>query len=234
MSALTLTQFERIPSMGAILGTTGCTEVLNQINKELGSSSYFGSIDDPFAAQHNYFVYNIVAPMRLIATQFKEQFKELHQPKDNNIFRPIVSVADLEEGIPECMWEAIAQHPTIKALGKQDRVDLFGLDVSLLPESNPYHRLLNNGVSTFSAQDLKDSGGTYIEEHDWRSTDPVLSVDDLEALEDTYEFLDRYYTDLDEIYEKLGKTHVIHDKSYIHDGLQLRDLDVTSFPNRKG
>ena len=234
MSTLTLTQFDRIPTISALLGTQGHREILDQINTEMGTASYFGSSDDPFSTQHQYFIDRVVAPIQQVARQFKQQYKELLHPKECNVFKPIRSLEDLEEGIPECMWEAVAMHPVVREYGKQHRVDLFGMDVVNLPKENPYERLMRNGVASFTAEELKANGGKYTVEFEYHSDDPQLTDDELDDLRDTYDFITSFYHDLDELYEKLNKTHLLREKSYLDEGTQLRDLDITAFPNRKG
>lgn len=231
--SLTLTQFDRIPSIGAILGTQGQKEVLDEINMELGSASFFGSTDDPFADQHQYFVDKVIAPIQLVAQQFKRSFKELQAP-DLNAIRPILSIKDLENGIPECMWVPIAMHPIIRQFGDQHRVDLFGMDVKNLPKENVYQRLIDNGVATITPESLKENDGKYIVEFVYSSDDPQLTDDELEAIKDTYDFIDLFYTDLDKMYDKLNMNHLLQEKSYLQEDMQIRDLDFTSFPNKKG
>ncbi len=231
--SLTLTQFDRIPSIGAILGTQGHKEVLDEINRSLGSASFFGSTDDPFADQHQYFVEKVIAPIQLVAQQFKQSFAELKEP-NKNVFRSIVSIKDLEHGIPECMWVPIAMHPIIRELGEQSRVDMFGINPKNLPEENVYQRLIDNGRASFDLEELKANGGKYTVEFEYRSDDPQLTDDDLEYIEDTYNFIELFYNDLDSMYEKLNKSHLLKHKSYMQEDMQIRDLDFTAFPNKKG
>lgn len=230
---LTIAQFDRIPSIGALLGTQGQKEILDQINASYGSSSFFGSSEDPFANQHNYFINKIVEPIRMVASQFKQQFKEMLN-KNENVIRPIISVKDLENGIPECMWDAICLHPVIRNFGEQHRVDLFGMDTKYFPKENVYERLIHNGETTFTFDELKKNNGEYTVEFEYRSTDPDLSDDDLECINDTYNFIDLFYSDLDRLYEKTNKKHILKKKSYLLEGMQLRDIDITSFPNKRG
>lgn len=233
MSSLSIAQFDRIPTIGALLGTQGPKEVLDTINSRFGGSSFFGSSDDPFATQHQYFIDNVIQPMQIVAQQFKQQFKEMIYT-DENVIKPIVSLYDLEHGIPEAMWLPIALHPTVRKLGEERRIDMFGFDAKNLPEENVYQRLIDNGTVVLDAEELKKNGGTYsyVVEH-W-STDPILADEELDAIEDTYEFLGRYYTGLDELYEHLGDGTLLKSKSYLQEGMQLRDLDVTSFPDKRG
>ena len=231
--SLTLTQFDRIPTIGAILGTQGQKNILDEINAELGSASFFGSTDDPFADQHQYFVDKVIAPIQLVAQQFKQSFKELQCP-DLNAIKPILSVKDLEQGIPECMWVPVAMHPIIRQFGEQHRVDLFGMDIKNLPEENVYQRLIDNGVVTLTPELLEENDGKYTVEFLYCTDDPKLDDDELEAIKDTYDFIDLFYNDLDNLYAKLNKTHLLQEKSYLQEDMQLRDLDFTAFPNKKG
>lgn len=231
--SLTLTQFDRIPSIGAILGTQGHKEVLDEINKNFGSTSFFGSTDDPFATQHQYFIDKVVAPIQLVAQQFKQSFAELQTP-DLDTIKPILSLKDLEHGIPECMWIPIALHPVIRELGEQSRIDLFGIDVKNLPKENVYQRLIDNGKAVLDPDELKANGGKYTVEFYYTTDDPQLTDDELEAIADTYNFIDLFYSDLDKLYEKLNKTHLLRKKTYLQEDMQIRDLDFTAFPNKKG
>lgn len=231
--SLTLNQFDRIPSIGAILGTQGHKELLDAINKDLGSASFFGSTDDPFASQHQYFVDRVIAPIQLVAQQFKQSFAEMKEP-NKNIFKSILSLKDLENGIPECMWVPIALHPVIRELGEQSRIDLFGIDAKNLPKENVYQRLIDNGKAVLDPDELRANDGKYTVEFVYASDDPDLTDDELEAIEDTYNFIDLFYGDLDKMYEKLNKIHLLKKKSYMGEDMQIRDLDLTAFPNKKG
>lgn len=234
MAVLTLNQFTNTPTIGAILGTQGSNELINELNKEFGSqSSFFGSNDDPFNSQHMHFIKQVVEPIRIVANQFKQQFKEMFN-NNENIFRPITSLSDLEGGIPECMWVPIAMHPIIRKFGEQNRVDLFGIDAKNLPEENVYQRLIDNGEVTITADELKSNGGKYTVEFTYNTTDPKLSDDDLDAIRDTYSFIELFYSDLEDVYRKCDMTHVLKDKSYLQDDTQIMDLDFTAFPYKKG
>lgn len=234
MSSLSIAQFDRLPTIGALLGTQGHKEVLDQINAAYGSSSFFGSAEDPYANQHNFFINKIVEPIRIVATQFKQQFKEIMYTNEN-VIRPITSVSDLETyGIPECMWNAVAMHPIIRKFGEQHRVDLFGMDTKHFPKENVYDRLIHNGEVTLYYDQLKENNGQYTVHFDNRSTDPDLDDDEIECIRATYEFIDLFYSDLDKIYVKTNKKHILNDKSYLSEGVQFRDLDITAFPDKKG
>ena len=229
--SLTICQYDQIPTIGAILGSQGHKDALDNINRKYGSSSFFGSSDDPCASHFSYFVERVVEPIRIIASKFREQFKELMEPEVNQ-FKPIVSLKDMEQGIPECMWLPIAMHPTIRKLGEQRRVDLFGYDTEYLPKENVYDRLIHNGEAWLTPATVTND--TYeITIENW-STDPVITEEELEAIEDTYNFIDRFYGDLDTMFDSIGKKSYLKKKSYLNEDMMIRDLDFTSFPNKKG
>lgn len=230
--SLSIMQFDRVPSIGALLGTQGPREVLDLVNSKLGGSSFFGSSADPFAEQQKFFIEKVVAPIRMIGQQFKTQFSEMLNKHTNSI-RPITSLHDLEYGIPECMWLPIAMHPTIKKFGEQKRIDMFGIDSKSLPNENPYLRLINNGVDIDLAE-YKKLGEDYMYTVEIRTDDPEVTDEELDAIADTYDFIDLFYNGLDQLYDKIGKSDILKKKSYMTDDLELRDLDITSFPDKKG
>lgn len=230
--SLSIMQFERIPSIGAILGTQGHRDVLDSLNNQLGSSAFFGSSADPFAEQQKYFIDRVVEPIRMIGTQFKAQFGEMLN-KHENVIRPIESIKDLEYGIPECMWMPIAMHPTIKKLGEQRRIDLFGMKPTDIPDENPYLRLINNGVD-IDLDKAKELGDDYTYTIEVRTDDPVLTDEELDYIEDTYNFIDLFYNGLDKLYDSIGKKSELTSKSYMDEDTVISDLDFTSFPDKKG
>lgn len=225
---LTMHYVDRLPQIGDILGSRGSRDMIDSLNRELGSAAFFGSSDDPFKSQHNFFIERVIQPMRLAAAQFSNIFSEVRQREDNHSIRAIDTLEMLERGIPTSMILPIAHHPFIRELATQGRVDNFGIDPELLPTENPYQRLIDNGTA-----DIDPTKDTYTLSYHWESTDPDLSIDEIEMIKDTYDFIDLFYSDLDKIYKSVGKS--LADKSYLQgEGLRLKDIDITDFPRLKG
>lgn len=225
---LTMHYVDRLPQIGDILGSRGSRDMIDSLNQELGSAAFFGSSNDPFKSQHNFFIERVIQPMRLAAAQFSNIFSEVRQREDNYSIRAIDSLEMLERGIPTSMVLPIAHHPFIRELATHGRIDNFGIDPELLPTENPYQRLIDNGTA-----DIDPTKDTYVLNYHWESTDPNLSIDEIEMIKDTYDFIDLFYSDLDNIYKTVGKS--LSDKSYLQgDNLRIKDIDITDFPRLKG
>ncbi len=176
---------DRIPSVGALLGTSGTAAVVQSINQQLGSVR-FGELNTRFAEAHNAFHRQVVAPLRAAAEQVKSLATTLHNP---DTFRPLVTEEDFKS-IPPCMWIPIVQYAPVKSLLKQGRVWGFGLDPDYLDEEDTWGRLVDNGKSRDVAADMDKDGYVTLTAVHW-SDDPEHRGRDLSAIETTREAIDR-------------------------------------------
>ncbi len=178
------------PSMGALLGTSASSEVLQEINNRQGAT-FFGSRYD---AVNDSFMQNIIAPMRQSEMTLKNMSAAMLNPDQ------IISLVEPEHytNIPASMHMPILLYAPVRDLLRRGRIDGFGYDEEQLPEEDIYERLLNNGhiQSLSDAYTSKDSD--IVTFHwDINSHDPELSVNDRDAIRETREYVDYLLTNTD-------------------------------------
>lgn len=169
-----------IPSPGALLGTSGSANVIAAIQDSFGSSSYFGSAQDPFREINNAFIRNVVTPIRELSAEVREVTNALLRP---NVFRPLETIEDFRH-IPDCMKFPVIMHPPLRRLLKQGRISGFGYDEDELPTEDVYGRLISNGV----IEDILLQAGNkrYLDlNYVWCGDDPEITLDEIEHVERT-------------------------------------------------
>lgn len=176
---------------GAMLGTEGKIELIQEINNACGGGSYFGGEDDPYRTSYGHFMTQIVAPVRQNIETIRSVNEEAHMP---DVMRPITTVAELKKGIPPCMYKPILTHPAIRQQLEEEVIDGFGIKPTELPDEDVYGRLANNGVA--SLNDLDENGGVWFV-WEYHSDDPEFTDDELEAIRKTREFIDEFMIDED-------------------------------------
>ena len=179
---------DAIPSAGALFGTVGRRNVMDAINNALGSSGFFGSAADIFAPYRSAFMSDIVSPLLRVSEAARNLVVAMVNPDE---YRPLVTEADFA-AIPPIMQMPIIMYEPLKRLLMDGKIEGFGYNPAWLPEEDVYGRLINNcrcddiGAALVASGDNRyDWHGTY-----W-STDPRLSEDELEAIEETRDFIDR-------------------------------------------
>lgn len=172
-------------SAGSLLGTSGTQALINSINDSLGSSSFFGSVHDAYRDIRNSFMENIVRPIQQATQVMQSAVNILLNP---DIYRPLTNSEDLR-AIPPCMFEPILMHPPVRSLLEQGRISGFGYDPRYLPQEDVYGRLINNGCVNGVLDHIEADGGVDLY-YEWRSDDPQLGFDEIEALEQTRRFID--------------------------------------------
>lgn len=173
------------PSPGALLGTTGTNELVQQINNNLGmSSQFFGSVDDIFAKGRQAFVQNIVEPIRQVGHTIKGVTNKLLR---NDVIMPLIQEDDFEY-IPPTMHMPILMYEPVRQLHDQGRVHGFGYDPANMPTEDVYGRLIDNGVVDLDTDMEEDGSITFC--HEWDTDDPDLSFEELNYIEQTRMYLD--------------------------------------------
>lgn len=175
-------------SLGAMLGTSGSSELIKTINHYTGGDTYYGSTGDPFRNNYMHFMQNIVQPVR--DTQLKLQAAKMTIEQVDE-YRAIESIEDLEQGIPPCMYDGIITFQPIRELALAGKIEAFGIDVAVGSLEDPYGRLINNGTVMLVPENIdKDSMVEIV--HEWRSTDPDINIDQLDLLERTRLYLEEF------------------------------------------
>lgn len=178
-------------SLGAILGTSGSSELISSINQRCGGGSFFGSMDDPFRAGYQSFMTKIVEPIRQVQQTLFNTAKVLFH-KDS--YRPIDSREELEKGIPPCMQLGIVYYAPIRRMLEEESIDGFGIDVKTLREDDPFEPVLSSNFAELHSTVLKGKGDFELVYHEY-SDSPEMEHDEIKALRATREYIDRFIVD---------------------------------------
>ncbi len=181
--------------LGAIFGTSGTADFYRMAAETSGvATSYFGNASDPSRNDYAIFQTQILQPIQRTEEQFALAKVTVDVP---NVIRPLTSIEDLKQA-PPCMHIPIIMYAPIRQLLEDERIDGYGYDPKSLPKEDVYDRLINNGKVVLypGSPDLdeKDPNVFYTTTEE-RSTDPILSFDDVIALETTRNYLDTFLTD---------------------------------------
>lgn len=187
---LEITQLATTPSLGALLGHRGGQELLQTINRNLGSNAFFGSNEDRYGQQHQNFVNKFIEPIR----QVNRMVCDIgHRLVNNDYFRPLTTPEDLG-ACPPCMMPSLLTHEPVFKLLKQGRICGWGYTPEMLTDAKEqYTRLVEtNGTIWYETEssNLKDN-------EFWEETtihygiDPDLSIEDRIAIEETREYINK-------------------------------------------
>lgn len=178
-----------MPSPGALLGTSGGSELIQSINDSIGNTEWFESARNAFAPMHNAFLQNVVNPIRQTMTALSSTVTSYLNP---DVFRPLVQENDLVS-IPPCMHIPILMAPAVQHLHEQGRIDGFGYDPDTLPYEDVHGRLLQNGhIENALSEPPSDNPNYHPMVYIWDSNDPQLDDEEIEAIRDTREFIETY------------------------------------------
>ena len=175
-----LQMLSMIPSIGSMLGTGHSAAVLEKLQSQSGGQVIFGQEGDPVAERYQ-------SMCRLINEQLASANQALAQVRQSvlcpNEYVAIQSIDDLYNVAP-CMQEAIVMYRPVRELLEDGRISGYGISPSNLPNEDVYGRLINNGrTDTTTKKEL---------EWYWRTDDPKLTEADLEAIEQTRGWIDRF------------------------------------------
>lgn len=178
-------QVGAVPTPASLLGgVSGASDrLIDEINMELGSGSFFNSVDDLMSRGRQMFIDNVAKPARSIGNTIKDMIG-LSSQEDNYV--PITD-ADRLRQLPPVMRMSVLEYAPIKKLFDEGRV--FGWGYEYVPEEDTYDRLINNGYVPDVLEAMDDDG--YVEfKYHYKSDDPDLGFDELEAIERTRQYLD--------------------------------------------
>lgn len=179
-----------IPDPGALMGQVGSTALIDNINRSLGTTSFFDTMRDVYSNVRNIFIRDIVTPMKQMEQTVTQFSQSLLNP---DTIRPLTTLEDFQ-CIPPRMMESIALYPPVTALIRDGRISGFGYDGEALSQAEDvYGRLIQNGTIEDvqqAATENNDAPGWAAFEYDFWGHDPDLSFDELEALESTRRFVD--------------------------------------------
>ena len=177
---------------GALVGVTGQQSVLDRINQATGGTTYFGSNDDQFRTARTVFMTNVVKPLRSVHFTLKNTTLKV---VNEDFMRPIVSLKDLENGIPPCMHEPLVYYPPIRKMLEDGAISGFSIDPKELAPNDIYEDTLRSGHVEFDSESGIDSDGKIHINFIWNSDDPVLTQEEKIAIRETREFFDSFSND---------------------------------------
>lgn len=170
-----------MPSLSAMLGTTSNSAVLEQLNMASGGGVIFGQPGDPIQERYAS-LRNMLTENLQITNSIIDETRRMIVEPDRLV--PITS-EEAVTYIPNCMKVPFVMYAPIRTLLMDDRISGFGIDPRYLPDEDVHGRLANNGKADISAGD-KEFVWT------WRSDDPDLTDSDIEAIEATRKWVDRW------------------------------------------
>lgn len=177
-----------MPSPGALLGTTGTSDLIQSINDSIGNTEWFESARNAFSPMHNAFVQNVINPIRQATSALTSTVVSYLNP---DTFRPLVQETDLQS-IPPCMHIPILMMPAVHQLHTQGRIDGFGYDPDTMPYEDVYGRMLQNGHIENVLDTPPDNAAYHPISYTWTTDDPALDPEEVEAIRDTREFIEAY------------------------------------------
>ena len=172
-----------MPSIGAMIGSVHSPEVLERLNMASGGGVIFGQPGDPYADRYAH-LKSLLLSNQLIADQAVTQAKQAVYEPERMV--PLTSIDAMRE-VPPCMKLPIVTYAPIRTLLEAGRIHGFGIDPRYLPDEDVYGRMIDNGKVLIT----KDTKELEFKWH-WKSDDPKLTDNDLEAIEQTRGWIDNW------------------------------------------
>ena len=172
-----------VPTLASLIGTSGEAPLLRSINMDMNNNDFFGGVNDLMARSRDAFVTNIVRPIQMIGNSIKNMTNFFDYDEK---YIPITS-EDLLTKIPVCMQDSILRYEPVRKLFDSGRI--FGFGHTAIVDGDPYGRLISNGFveDVFEAMDDKCE---FEFKYEWHSTDPDLSEEEIESIDETRRYLD--------------------------------------------
>lgn len=185
-----------MPTTDALFSGGGSQAVVERFNQEWAGSGgvIFGQASDPRAAQFNKFQ-EAVTLMHTMTTNLICSTDDFI--RESNKIRRIVEASHLN-AVPVCMQIPILTYQPIREMFEAGRIDGWGIDPIILPDEDVIGRLIDNGKAEHFVNDNGELEMPEFMEWTWKSTDPPISVEDIEFLDESRRFVDNF------IREQLG------------------------------
>lgn len=203
MQVMSIIELNSTPSISATIGGYGSQQFLDNINKELsgGTGVFFGSANDRYRDHYEVFQTQIVAPNIEAARIVRNACRII---RDTINFTPITSMDILKQGVPVEMELPILLYKPVLEQFKEGNIYGFGYEYKNVEnQEDVWGRLISNGCADITGPNAKD----YIE-WEWKSTDPIHTLEDIENVEATRMFIDDFmdmHSDIDFTDPSLGK-----------------------------
>jgi len=184
MYVLPTRDLQLAPVIGKLFGTVSNDNVLQAINTYSNNSQVIFEQDNPITRQFNNLV-NFVKNSMATSMDFVDRAVNVLSGKNK------IRAIEKEEHfnfIPECMYEPILMCEPVKQLFMEDRI--YGFGYKALPDEDVWGRLINNGKVHITKETKPDEVKF---EWKWKFTDPVHTIEDIEAVEKTRGFICSWY-----------------------------------------
>lgn len=175
-------QLSMIPSLGAMLGNVHSNDVLDRLNMASGGGVIFGQPGDPWRERYKHLKEQLSSNLAL-ADKIVERTRVLITEPQKLV--PITSEEALYE-VPQSMQLPILMYEPVRQLLEEGRISGYDIDPANLPDEDVYGRLVNNGKVELTQDEINE----FIWE--WRTDDPELTEEDLEAIEQTRGWIDSW------------------------------------------
>jgi hypothetical protein len=169
-----------IPSLGAMLGNVHSNDVLDRLNMASGGGVIFGQPGDPFKDRYKHLREQLGTSLAL-ADQIIERTRQVVMEPEKMV--PITSVEAMYD-VPKSMQLPILMYEPVRTLLQEGRISGYDIDPANLPDEDVYGRLINNGRVVIG----EDEFMTW----EWKTDDPNLTEEDLEAIELTRGWIDSW------------------------------------------
>lgn len=181
------------PSLGSLLGTSATSDVLGYLNQQYGSQNgvIFGQPGDPLADRFN----NL---MSLVQTQLADTNLMIQQTTiavSNPLQIQAITSEEQLYNTPVSMQLPILMYQPIRELFEQDRIYGYGFCKENLPQEDVFGRLIDNGKVTLNKNFYADGKIPDYMVEEWVTTDPRLTFDELDAIEETRDWVEKYLRD---------------------------------------
>lgn len=178
------------PSLGSLLGTSATSDVLSYLNNQYGNHNgvIFGQAGDPLADRFN----NL---MTLVQTQLVDTNRMVQQTTlavSNPLQIQAITSEEQLYNTPVSMQLPILMYQPIRELFEQDRIYGYGFCKENLPQEDVFGRLIDNGKVTLNKNFYADGKIPDYMVEEWVTTDPNLTFDELDAIEETREWVEKY------------------------------------------
>lgn len=175
------------PTMGALIGTSASTAVLDEINSMYNTQGgvIFGEQGDPYADRYNMLRSKVIDQLNTAELVIKEVKADVESPYK---IRRITT----EEGLrftPISMQLPIIMHEPVKKLFIEGRIQGYDFDKEYLPEEDVFGRLINNGSADLSKYAFEAEKPVDEFSWEWKTSDPDLTYDELDDIEVTRAFI---------------------------------------------
>ena len=183
-----------IPTIGSFLNTTVPQEILNSISSTMTPVTSLPSNIAQFIEKGKQkFINEIINPLKQTLGLVKNKIN-VHLD-DSNTIRVLSSLEDLLNPPPAMILPIVTFKP-IRKLLEDGRVDGYGINAQHLPDEDVYDRLINNGkvddvLDNLFPRKLENGETEYyiMNKNMFTSEDPDLTFEELDAIEETREFL---------------------------------------------